>query len=241
MERYMRQMSLPEFGAEGQRRLTSAKVLVVGLGGLGSVLSHCLAGMGVGYLTLMDPDRVELHNLDRQFLYTEEDIGQPKALMAARHLKRLNHHVSIQPLVQTFSADTVILANQFDVVIAATDSRASRLNVNRVCCEADTPLICGGVAGLYGTFQVAVPGKTPCVRCAGGEEDWTDHAPSPAPVVSALSSLMAQAAVSVLCGWELPQNELILLDAKRFELDRIPLRRKEGCPHCGWLTEGTQC
>lgn len=237
----MRQMSLPEFGAEGQRRLSGAKVLVAGLGGLGSVLSHCLAGMGVGGLTLMDPDRVELRNLDRQFLYTEEDIGQPKALAAARHLERLNHHVSIQPLIETFSTDTVILANQFDLVIAATDSRASRLDINRVCCETGTPLICGGVAELYGTLQVVFPGRTPCIHCAGGSETWTDHTPALAPVVSALSALMAQAAVGVLCGWELPQDEQILFDGKRFELEHIPLRRREDCPHCGGLTEETPC
>ena len=234
-------MSLPEFGAEGQRRLSGAKVLVVGLGGLGSVLSHCLAGMGVGHLTLVDPDRVEPHNLDRQFLYNEEDIGQPKALAAARHLERLNHHVCVQPLIETFSTDTVILANQFDLAIAATDSRASRLDVNRACCGARIPLVCGGVAGLYGTLQVVFSGRTPCVHCAGGSETWTDHTPALAPVVSTLSALMAQAAVGVLCGWELPQNKLLLFDAKRFELEHIPLRRKEGCPHCGGLTEETKC
>lgn len=241
MERYMRQMSLPEFGAEGQRRLSGAKVLVVGLGGLGSVLSCCLAGMGVGGLTLMDPDRVELHNLDRQFLYTEEGIGQPKAQAAARRLARLNHKVDIEAVPQAFTAETTLAPGQYDVAVAATDSRASRLDVNRVCCETGTPLICGGVAGLYGTLQIVIPGRTPCVRCAGGGETWTDHAPSPAPVVSALSALMAQAAVGALCGWELPQDELILFDGKRFELEHIPLRRKEDCPHCGGPTEGTPC
>lgn len=234
-------MSLPEFGAEGQRRLSGAKVLVVGLGGLGSVLSHCLAGMGVGHLTLVDPDRVEPHNLDRQFLYNEEDIGQPKAQTAARRLARLNHEVAVEAVSRAFTSETELSPGQFDLAIAATDSRASRLDVNRVCCETGTPLICGGVAGLYGTLQVVFPGRTPCVHCAGGGETWTDHVPSPAPVVSALSALMAQAAVGVLCGWELPQNELLLFDAKRFELEHIPLRRKEGCPHCGGLTEETKC
>lgn len=241
MERYIRQLSLAEFGAEGQRRLSRAHVLVVGLGGLGSVLSYCLAGMGVGRLTLADPDRVEIHNLDRQFLYTEDDVDQPKVLAAARRLETVNHHVTVQPIERAFTSDTVISANQFDLVVAATDSRTSRLDINRVCCEMDTPLVCGGVAGLYGTLQVVIPGRTPCIRCAGGKEPWTDHAPSPAPVVSALSALMAQAAVGVLCGWDLPQNELVILDAKRFELERVPLYRTEGCPHCGGLTEETPC
>lgn len=241
MERYARQMSLPEFGAEGQRRLSGAKILIVGLGGLGCVLSQCLTGMGVGRLILMDPDRVELHNLDRQFLYTEEDIGKPKAQAAAQRLTRLNHEVDIEAVPQAFTAETTLAPGQYDVVVAATDSRKSRLDVNRACCGARIPLVCGGVAGLYGTLQVILPGSTPCVHCAGGGETWTDHAPSPAPVVSALSALMAQAAVGALCGWELPQNKLLLFDAKRFELEHIPLRRKENCPHCGELTEGTPC
>lgn len=237
----MRQMSLPEFGAEGQRKLATARVLIVGLGGLGSVLSYCLTGMGVGRLTLMDPDLVEEHNLDRQFLYTEEDIGRPKAQAAARRLTRLNHEADIKAAAQTFTAETELVPGQYDVVLAATDSRESRLNINRACCGAKLPLICGGVAGLYGTLQVVVPGRTPCVRCAGGDETWSDHAPSPAPVVSALSALMAQAAVGVLCGWALPQNELILLDGKRFELEHIPVRRREDCPHCRELTEEKIC
>ena len=237
----MRQMSLPEIGAEGQRRLSGAKALVIGLGGLGSVLSHCLAGMGVGSLTLVDPDRVELHNLDRQFLYTEEDIGEPKAQAAARRLTRLNHEVAIEAVSQAFTAGTPLAPGQYDVAVAATDSRESRLDINRACCGARIPLVCGGVAGLYGTLQVVFSGRTPCVHCAGGSETWTDHTPALAPVVSTLSALMAQAAVGVLCGWELPQNKLLLFDAKRFELEHIPLRRKEGCPHCGGLTEETKC
>lgn len=241
MERYVRQISLPEIGIRGQQKLSGASVLIAGLGGLGSVLSHCLAGMGVGRLVLMDPDRVAKHNLDRQFLYTEEDIGQPKAQAAARRLGRLNHTVSVQALPQAFTAETELSPGQYDVVLAATDSRESRLDLNRACCEAKIPLICGGVAGMYGTLQVVIPGKTSCVYCAGGEESHSDHAPSPAPVVSALSALMAQAAVGVLCGWALPENEMILFDGKRLELEHIPLRRREDCPHCGGLTEGTPC
>lgn len=241
MERYIRQMSLPEFGPEGQRRLSGARVLIAGLGGLGSVLSCCLAGMGAGHLTLMDPDVVEEHNLDRQFLYTEEDIGELKAQAAARRLTRLNHRVELQAVDRAFTAGTKLEPGQYDLVLAATDSRDSRLTINRACCETGTPLVCGGVAGMYGTLQVVAPGRTPCVRCAGGEEPHSDHAPSPAPVVSALSALMAQAAVGVLCGWELPQDGLILFDGKRFELEHIPLRRREDCPHCGSLTEGTPC
>ena len=241
MERYARQMSLPEFGAEGQRRLSGAKILIVGLGGLGCVLSQCLTGMGVGRLILMDPDRVEEHNLDRQFLYTEENVGQPKAQAAARRLEQLNRGVDIQAVSRAFTAETELSPGQFDFAVAATDSRESRLDINRACCGAKIPLVCGGVAGLYGTLQVVIPGRTSCVRCAGGDDRRTDHAPSPAPVVSALSALMAQAAVGVLFGWALPQDELILFDGKRFELEHIPLRRRGDCPHCGGLTEGMPC
>lgn len=130
MERYGHQMSLPEIGTAGQEKLSAASVLVVGLGGLGSALSYCLAGMGVGKLTLMDPDRVSLSNLDRQILYTEADVGEFKAQAAVRRLAAFNRHVRLRPLPRAFSDGGGEAAAGADLVLAAIDTLSSRLEIN---------------------------------------------------------------------------------------------------------------
>lgn len=239
MERYARQISLPEFGESGQEKLIAAHVLVVGLGGLGSALCYCLAGMGVGHMTLMDPDTVTQSNLDRQTLYEETDIGEYKALAAARRLKSFNSQPVYISLPQAFSSETEL--KHYSLVLAATDSQDSRMNINAKCCQSGIPLISGGVNGMYGSIQVVLPGKTPCLRCAGEYGESPASAPTLAPIVTAVSALMAQAAISVLCKWGDPWDDLLLLNGKHFELDRIPLRRQNGCPHCDSSGRGIPC
>lgn len=242
MERYDHQLSLPEIGTEGQEKLSSASVLVVGLGGLGSALSYCLAGMGVGRLTVMDPDRVSLKNLDRQFLYEETDVGKFKAYAAAQRLTAFNCHAECHPIIQAFTADSgAELVASADLVLAATDTITSRLELNAACCQEGVPLICGGVNGMYGSLQIVFPGRTACIRCIADAEQEHLPAPSFVPVVTALSALMAQAAAGVLCGWALPSGQMVLLDGKRFELEHIPLNRRRDCPCCGGLCEELPC
>lgn len=238
MERYQRQMTL--FGPEGQAKLTAARVLVVGVGGLGSVCSLCLAGMGVGHLALMDGDTVSLSNLDRQFLYTEADIGRSKAEAAAERLRAQNSAPDIRPIQGFFDRTTPAeLVRGFDLVLAATDDQESRLALNAACCGSGISLISGGVAGMYGTLQVVLPGQSPCLACAGGVEQAERAQPSPAPVVSALSALMARAATALLLGQPVPTDHLLFFDGAHFTLEHIPLRRRDDCPHCGGLWKGT--
>lgn len=151
MNRYQRQQMLPEIGEAGQQRLRDARVLVVGAGGLGSTLLPLLAGAGVGFLRIWDADVVELHNLHRQTLYTEEDVGQPKALCAARALGERNRDCVTEAQQQALRASTVAAAlADIDLAIDAADSFAVTYILSDACQARSLPLISASVLGRQG-------------------------------------------------------------------------------------------
>ena len=155
MERYQRQIALPEIGEEGQALLSQARVLIVGVGGLGSPIALYLAGAGVGCLGLVDDDCVSLSNLQRQILYTEQEVGQPKALCAARRLCQLNSSITIHPYPQRLTAETIdeILC-QYDLVVDGCDNFATRFLINDHCVKRGIPYIYGGICGFEGQVSV---------------------------------------------------------------------------------------
>ena len=155
MERYQRQIALPEIGEEGQALLSQARVLIVGVGGLGSPIALYLAGAGVGCLGLVDDDCVSLSNLQRQILYTEQEVGQPKALCAARRLCQLNSSITIHPYPQRLTAETIdeILC-QYDLVVDGCDNFATRFLINDHCAKRGIPYIYGGICGFEGQVSV---------------------------------------------------------------------------------------
>lgn len=154
-ERYERQMLLPEIGEEGQERLRAARVLVVGVGGLGSPISLYLSGAGVGRLGLVDDDTVGLTNLHRQVLYAEADVEKPKVRVAVEKLKALNHEVEVDTydfrLTQENAADIV---GRYDMVVDACDNYATRYVLSDVCAAQGKPYVYGAIEGFCG--QVAV-------------------------------------------------------------------------------------
>ena len=155
MERYQRQIALPEIGEEGQALLSQARVLIVGVGGLGSPIALYLAGAGVGCLGLVDDDCVSLSNLQRQILYTEQEVGQPKALCAARRLCQLNSSITIHPYPQRLTAETIdeILC-QYDLVVDGCDNFATRFLINDHCVKRGIHYIYGGICGFEGQVSV---------------------------------------------------------------------------------------
>ena len=155
MERYQRQIALPEIGEEGQALLSPARVLIVGVGGLGSPIALYLAGAGVGCLGLVDDDCVSLSNLQRQILYTEQEVGQPKALCAARRLCQLNSSITIHPYPQRLTAEIIdeILC-QYDLVVDGCDNFATRFLINDHCAKRGIPYIYGGICGFEGQVSV---------------------------------------------------------------------------------------
>ena len=167
--RYSRQLALPEIGPQGQARLQSSKVTVVGAGGLGTPASLYLAAAGVGHITIIDPDTVAMSNLSRQVLYDQEQVGASKALLLADRLRRFNPEIEVEGLVLRLTsaekAAQFLNRDGCDVVVDATDNNQTRLLINRVTVQAGLPLIYGAVHSFYGQIMTIVPGRGPCLGC----------------------------------------------------------------------------
>ena len=155
LTRYQRQMILPDFGEEGQQKLLDSKVLVVGVGGLGSVATLYLTAAGVGTIGLMDNDVVALHNLQRQVLYREDEIGQPKVELAVKTLGRLNSQVKLVPypyfLTQENAANII---KDYDIIIDCTDNYPARYLINDTCVTLGKPFIYGSIGDTKGQLAV---------------------------------------------------------------------------------------
>ncbi len=162
--RYDRQ--IPVIGLENQLKLKNSSVLIVGLGGLGSAVSYYLAASGVGKLVIIDKDVVEPGNLQRQILYTINDLGKSKAFVAKDRLLKLNPYIEIDAYNEelTYSLGEK-LVKQVDVVVDALDNWETRILLDKLVYKHGKPLVHAGVEGFYGQLTVVVPGKTPCLRC----------------------------------------------------------------------------
>ncbi len=165
-ERYSRQMMIPAVGREGQKLLKGAKVCIAGAGGLGSVSAYYLAAAGVGRIRLVDRDRVELSNLNRQILHFTADIGEPKVLSGLDKLERLNPYSRIEAIqtdINEGNAQEII--GGCHVVIDALDNIRTRRSLNLASVRSGIPLIYGGVEGFSGMVSTFIPGETPCFEC----------------------------------------------------------------------------
>ena len=237
--RYSRQIMLPTFGVEGQRRLLDARVLVVGLGGLGSPAAMYLAAAGVGSLILADFDAVDLSNLQRQLLHTSERIGMTKVDSAVRTLTAINPDVRLEAIKGSLTEVNLgqVVAGA-DLVVDACDNFATRFAVNAACCAARVPLVSGAAIRTEG--QIAVfSGQSggPCYQCLYPRDGGTDETCSAngilAPVVGIIGSIQATEAIKVLAGLGEPlYGRLLLLDALAMEWRTIRLRSDPHCPIC---------
>ena len=221
--RYARQIMLPEIGAEGQRRLCGATVLIVGLGGLGSVVATYLAGAGVGHLILADSDVVSLSNLQRQILYTEAEIGRPKALCAERRLKAQSSAVSFETVTDGLTGDNAErLVAAADVVVDCTDNFATRYLIDDTCTAVGKPWVYGSL-GAYGG-QVAVFNYRSGIRYRDLYPEWdelSDRAPASGgvigPVPAVIGALEALETMKIIAGF----GEV--LDGRLFTIDLLNL------------------
>ncbi|HET8552619.1 MAG TPA: HesA/MoeB/ThiF family protein [Gammaproteobacteria bacterium] len=205
--RYARHFSLPGFGAEQQARLKNARVLIVGLGGLGSPAAQYLAAAGVGALVLNDFDSVDLTNLQRQSLYAETDVGAGKAEAACARLARVNSTIELVPLSERLQDDALAAeVARTNLVVDATDNFGSRFALNAACVAAETPLVSGAAIrydGQLAIFNASVP-YSPCYACLYSEADegLEDCAGNGvfAPVVGVIGAAMAVEALKLLTG-----------------------------------------
>ncbi len=179
LRRYQRHLSLPGFGLVAQERLKDGRVLVVGAGGLGCPALLYLAAAGVGRIVVVDSDRVEASNLQRQVLYAEEDIGQPKATVAAGRLRALNSFVDVAAVAERFRRENALtLVDACDVVIDGSDNFATRYLVNDACVMADRPFVYGAIQGFEGQLSVFNWRSGPTYRCLFPAAPPADLAPN---------------------------------------------------------------
>jgi molybdopterin/thiamine biosynthesis adenylyltransferase len=237
VDRYARHLVLREIGGPGQQALKSARVLIVGAGGLGAPAALYLAAAGVGALGIVDPDTVALSNLQRQVLYGVADIGAPKAGAAARRLGDLNPHVSIEAIARALSpANANALIAGWDIVLDGTDDFATRFAVNEACVALGKPLVSGALGRWTG--QVGVFQGRPCYRCLTPEIPPDAETCAAVGVIGALAgvtgAMMALEAIKVIVGAGEPlAGRLLIYDALAAEARTVRVIADPRCPVCG--------
>jgi molybdopterin/thiamine biosynthesis adenylyltransferase len=235
--RYLRQLSIPEIGEEGQIRLAKGTVMVVGLGGLGSISSYYLAAAGVGCLRIVDNDTVALDNLNRQILHSTPDLKVPKVESAAEKLRRLNPECRIEPVrARVEEANGISLADGCDLIIDATDNLASRHVLNRISLARRIPLIYGGINGWNGTASTFVPGETCCFACLFPSEDPGTAAtvvPALGPAAGVIGSVQSVEAIRILLGFPPAlANRLLKFQGNGLRFRVVHVGKNPDCTRC---------
>ena len=239
--RYARHLTLPGVGREGQLRLRSARVLVVGAGGLGSPAALYLAAAGIGTLGLVDFDRVDVSNLQRQILHGTGAVGRPKVESAVERLADLNPDVQVLPIKQRLAAANArdIIA-QFDLVVDGTDNFPTRYLVNDVCVWLGKPLVYGSIFRFEGQASVFDASRGPCYRCLYAEPPPPNLVPSCAEggvlgvLPGVIGSLQALEAIKLVLGTgESLVGRLLVFDALRLGFRQLVVQKDPECPVCG--------
>ncbi len=237
LERYSRQLVLPEWSEAAQRALGDASVLVVGAGALGSPVATYLAGAGVGRLGVVDDGAVELSNLHRQHLHFTPDLGVPKAHSAVAKLGFLNPDIVVEPYQAAFNE---AMLDGHDLVVDCTDAFATRYAINAACCAARIPLVEGGVVGTSGLVMAIRPGVTACYRCAFPQPPPEGAVPTCAqagvlgPAAGVVGSLQALEALKLLAGLPGALTDAFLqVDLATYDFLTVSVRRRADCPDCG--------
>lgn len=238
--RYARHLALPEIGAAGQQKLTDSAVLVVGAGGLGSPAALYLAAAGVGRIGLLDHDRIEVSNLQRQVLFATSEIGKGKAVTAQARLAALNPALRVDAHAEKLVAGNVErLFAPYDVIIDGTDRLATRYLVNDACVLMGKPLVSAAIHRFEGQAMTCIPGRSPCYRCLYPEspEDLVPNCAT-AGVLGVLpgvmGSLQATEAIKLLLGIGEPlAGRLLVYDALTLRFDEFRFSRRPDCAVCG--------
>jgi len=239
IDRYSRQIPLPEIGKEGQRRLGNSSVVVIGCGGLGSIIATSLVRAGVGKVKIIDRDIIEYHNLHRQVLFDEADVKSqlPKATVAGQHLKRVNSSVEIEGIVADVNYTNIeSFVSEADIILDGLDNLETRFLINDVSLKHEVPWIYGGAISSHGMTMTIIPHEPPCFRCFLSSPnrshviDTCDTAGviSPAPFV--IAALQTAEALKVLVGAGEINRDLVTIDVWEGTFHHYKISSREGCP-----------
>lgn len=241
--RYNRQIMLPEIDVKGQQALLSSRVLIIGLGGLGSPVALYLSACGVGRISIADPDKVELSNLQRQIAHAEKDIERDKVYSCKEAMTALNHEIEIRTLATSLQGDAlfkeVALA---DIVVDCTDNLSARFAINKACVTTTTPLVSAAAIRWEGQISVFHPGlkHSPCYHCFHDESRQIDQNCANngvlGPVVGVLGSMQAIEVVKLITqSGETLIGRVLLFDALTMQWETMILQPRPGCKVCGNL------
>jgi len=241
IDRYSRQILFPGIGEGGQKKISNSYVVLVGCGGLGTIIASALVRAGVGRLRIIDRDFIEYHNLQRQALFDEEDIknGLPKAIAAERHLKKVNSSVQIDGIVADVNYKNIErFVRGANVIMDCLDNFETRFLINDVSLKLNIPWVYGGAISSYGTTMTIIPHETRCFRCVSPTQIRAGATPtcdtagviSPAPWV--IASLQTAEALKLLVGSKELNRDLIMIDVWESTFHRIKTLPREDCPAC---------
>ncbi|HEY31504.1 MAG TPA: thiazole biosynthesis adenylyltransferase ThiF [Dehalococcoidia bacterium] len=240
-DRYSKQIIFPALGEKGQRKLSESHVVIVGCGGLGSMIATSLVRAGVGRVRVIDRDFIEYHNLHRQILFDEDDIRNelPKAAAAERHLRKINSSVEIEGVVADVNhGDIEELVSGADLIMDGLDNFEGRLLINDVSMKHGIPWVYGAALASSGMTTSFIPGKTPCFRClstnapAAGLVGTCDTAGILGPVPFIIGSLQAAQAMKLLTGKVDKEQHLTVIDIWQGIFQRFKTGYRKGCPAC---------
>ena len=237
--RYSRQLILPEIGTEGQSALQNSSVSVVGCGATGSIVLNLLARTGVGELTVIDRDFVELTNLQRQVLFDEGDLDLPKALVASEKVRRANSDIVVHDIIKDLNpSNAEEILGRSDLVVDGTDNMETRFLVNDVCTKHEIPWVYCGAVGTHGMVMPIIPRATPCLRCfipnipPQGVLQTCDLAGVLNTIPPIIASIATTEAIRILLGKQATDTKLIIYDVWEQTLQKMNVVKDPSCRCC---------
>lgn len=241
LERYSRHILLKDVGIEGQERIMSSKVLIIGAGGLGAPVALYLAAAGVGTLGLVDGDVVDLSNLQRQIIHFTPDVGRAKVESAAAKIAALNPDVTVVTHHEFALAHNIrSIIHGYDFVVDGTDSFAAKFLINDACVMEKIPFSHGGILRFTGQTMTIVPGTTACYRCVFQAPPPKDAVPtcSQAGVLGAIAGMLGTIQAAEVLKWITKAgtplyNSLLTFEALGMDFRKVPLHKRDNCPVCG--------
>jgi len=240
LERYDRQIMIRGIGEAGQEKLKQAKVVIAGGGGLGSPASIYLAAAGIGTIRVVDHDKVELSNLNRQILHWDRDVGKRKVDSSVEKLSQLNPWVKIESVAETISQDNISsLVAGFDAIVDAMDNLPTRYLLNKAAIDNNIPFFHGAVYGLEGRAMTVIPGKTACLRCVYHGLPPEEKFPVIGVTPAVIGCIQATEVIKYIVGiGKLLANRLLVYDGLNMKFAEFTVKREPNCEHCGHLGEG---
>jgi molybdopterin/thiamine biosynthesis adenylyltransferase len=240
LKRYDRQIMITNIGKEGQEKLKRTKVCIAGTGGLGSPTAIYLTAAGVGKICVVDNDRVDLTNLNRQILHWDKDVGKKKVTSAREKLKQINHEVDIEAIEETITETNVFqLVAGFDLIVDAMDNMPTRYLLNKAAIEKSIPFFHGAVYGFEGRAMTIIPGETACLRCMYRGDVPKEKFPVIGVTPAVIGSIQATEVIKYIVGiGELLKNRLLIYDGLDMKFTEFTIKKDPQCEHCGHVKKG---